>query len=656
MIKKKKEVDKHKYPVEKESVLNDMCYDEYSVSKNNYAAENSDFEANLDMLECKRNEKDAEWLSDIFLPEVPSIFLTEASIEAGQYFQTRDFVEAYLEGDKPIDFAACRAAKKIINMCLNNKRVYHYLKYMQEKDLKRISGYAYAVAWWEQKIKPVKLGTIKYRKPLFDENKNLKVDELGQPAYEHIEEDVMDEEVIYDHFNWMPIDPRNVFTDNKYVYSAQQEDWIIIRSEKSYAELKTMEEQNDYFNLDLLKGNKTQSAVETESSSESYNKDEKFTKRKNDIPKWDILERYGLHYCIVKDRDSYGYPTDVEPGYDNNGEPLDDAELVLVRQTTAYRNNTKFLIRFQAEPLRDGNGVPYMPVIRGLCYPHPTKKTGMSSAKYLRELQIAINDIMNLSMDRTKLSAFPTFIGNKYMMEENDTVYIEPEHTIQIEDVEQFKEMKINSDISGQLNMYNVCKGLMQQTEAVYPNTMGNVGQASTTATAIVGADSRANTRANYRALTSEFTFETELYWMILQMAWQFMHKKTINSILTEEEILAFKPTGDYSYKPVTSSIEAEYSKNKKTQMYDQMIGRLSGLAQANPAILPIISYVVGQILEINGAEMRQISPMLKKLVKTPMQPEGGTPPQPEDMAQPMMSNQNNIPVSAGEEQARKFI
>ena len=44
------------------------------------SAENQDdddeFESTIDLLECKRTEKDYEWMSDVFLPEYPSIHLT----------------------------------------------------------------------------------------------------------------------------------------------------------------------------------------------------------------------------------------------------------------------------------------------------------------------------------------------------------------------------------------------------------------------------------------------------------------------------------------------------------------------------------------------------------------------------------------------------
>ena len=650
---------KGKYSDNVEDLLNKMVYDEYTTSKSNQQADFGDFESDLDILECKRNEKDYDWMSDVFMPEAPSIFLTEASQEAGQMFSQRDFTDVYLEKATAEDLLACKAAKRLINSQLNNPRVRHYQKYMQRKDIQRMFGNCYAVCWWDQKIQTVVKGQRPAVNPIFDEEQNLQLDESGEMMQQPQMEDIKEKRVIFDHFNWRPFDPRNVFTSNKYVYSAQEEPYIVLRSEMSYDDMKSQEEANEFFNLDIIKKMDTdaKNEKETETSSESYNKDDKWMSRKYSRPfMWDVLERYGTHYCVVSKRDDLGYATEVKPGYDDDGKPKENAEICLIRQTTAYRGSTKVLIRFQAEPLRDGNGIPYKPVIRGICYPHPTKKNGMSSSKYLRELQIVINDLLNISFDRTKLATLPTFIGNKYMMEDNDTVYIEPEHTIEMEDPSQFKELKISGDVSGAMQMYGIARNLTQQVEAVYPTTMGDVGKASVTATAVAGADTRANSRANYRNLTDEYTFNCEFYWMILQMAWQFMNKQTIEKIFTPEEIMAFKPAGDYSYQPITSAIEAEHSKQKKIQMYDQLIGRLQGLVESNPQYLTIITYMIGEIMQLMGAEGQIIKPMIdemmKKNQKEPKEEGGGE--QPKDMKDEATSNQGGLPQSGMEEQVRQ--
>lgn len=645
---------KHKYEETTEDFLNKMVLGEYDTCKSNLSGDMSDFEANLRLMENERDDKEYDWMSNIRFPEAASIILTEASQEAGQAFQTRDFCDVYLEGSTPQDFLCCKAVKKLINSQLNNKRIFHFLKYMQARDLNRHTGYVYAICWWDQKVVKVQKGEKKYQKPLFDEGGNVAMNpETNAPITTEVSEPIMEDAVIYDHFNWLPIDPRNVFVSNKYIYSPQQEESIIIRSEQRYDELKDKEEDNSYFNLDLLKEQIIRNKQETETSRESFNKEDKFQQAKYELPKWDILSRYGWHYCMVKEKDDKGYATEVTPGYEDNGEPKAGAELVRVRQETAYRGKTGILIRFQAEPLRDGNGIPYVPIVRGLCYPHPTKKIGMSSGKYLRELQTYVDDCLNSAADRTSMSTMPTMVVDKYDAEDNDELYYEPEHIIPLTKPDSFHEVKISGDIQGSLEMYNLGKNSMQQIEAVFPNTMGDVGKSSITATAVAGADSRSNVRANYKNLTFEFTFLVEFYWIILQMAWQFMHGKTALQIFTKEEIRAFQPMGDYTYQPVTSTIEAEHSKNKKIQNYDQIVGRLSGLAQANPAIIPVIAYVVGEELTLMGNEYRLIKPMIDKLMNTPMKEEGKPADQPKDMKAEMTSNQNGIPVSSMEQDGR---
>ena len=49
-------------------------------------------------------------------------------------------------------------------------------------------------------------------------------------------------EIVKDMFNYDVLDPRNVFTDSKYTYSAQDKDFIIIRSEKTYQDLLDADE------------------------------------------------------------------------------------------------------------------------------------------------------------------------------------------------------------------------------------------------------------------------------------------------------------------------------------------------------------------------------------------------------------------------------
>jgi len=85
---------------------------EYDTAKSNQGQDNSDFEAVIDLLECKRTEKNYEWLSDNFYPEYPAIVLTESSQWATQYFGSREYVDVYLEDDENDGKEKCASVKK----------------------------------------------------------------------------------------------------------------------------------------------------------------------------------------------------------------------------------------------------------------------------------------------------------------------------------------------------------------------------------------------------------------------------------------------------------------------------------------------------------------------------------------------------------------
>jgi len=127
--------------------------EEYETAKQNQQTDFDDFEQIIDQLECKRTEKDYEWLSDVFIPEYPSIHLTEASQWANQYFPTRDFVDVYLDGETEKSKKKANAAKQFINSMLNIKDVYHYQKYMRARGINSTFGCVYAVCSWVQNIR-----------------------------------------------------------------------------------------------------------------------------------------------------------------------------------------------------------------------------------------------------------------------------------------------------------------------------------------------------------------------------------------------------------------------------------------------------------------------------------------------------------------------
>jgi hypothetical protein len=253
-----------------------------------------------------------------------------------------------------------------------------------------------------------------------------------------------------------------------------------------------------------------------------------------------------------------------------------------------------------------------------------------------------------MSNDRTRLATFPTFKLNKFEMEDNDSIYIEPEHPILLSDVKNFEELRISPDVNGALQQATLFINKIQQVASVYPPQMGAQGKASETATAVQNAGSNANIRSNYKSLTIEYTALTPLYWMILQMAWQFMHPKTAEALFEKDELMAFNPTGDYSYQPVTSAIEQEYSKKQKLQVLQQIMNTVVGIK--HPDAVKMINFLFKEQCQLLGKEATTFANVFLD-EKIPIQQgdkKGANAPD------EMTSNQSGQPVQGMEQSARQ--
>ena len=585
---------------------------EYSVSKTNRKNIVNNYEAAIDMLECVRSEKDYEWMSDIFFPEFPAMLLTDASIWAQQYFQSRDFVEVYLETETEEDTKKAKATKKLINKTLNNRGINHYQKYMRARIINALCGEVYIKCWWERK--------------------------MGVAG------------IVYDRFNYDVIDPRNVFTDNSYTYSIQDKQWITIRSEMTYSDIFSQASTNQYINLNLLK-EQEKAVSETETSKETYNKSDKNQTYDTIInKKFDILERCGSFWCVVEEVNELGVPIKIAPGLDSSGMPLENAELLETIITYAQSGNSRVLIRFQVTPYIDSKGMPYKPICRGLCYIHPSKDTGLSSGSYARELQIALNDTFNISNDRVKLATMPVTKGNKNSLQDNTSIYWEPGHTMLMDNPQtDLVEMQIKDNVTSALNQISMIRGAMNQLEAIQPNTMGALPEdSSTTATAIAGAESRTNTRGNYKSLTIEHTLLVELYWMIMQMTYIFAKPETALKILGEADAIIFDPDADYTFVPISQNIELEHNKMNKLRMADQLIGRIVNVP--NPKTPALLNKLLSMSFEYLGAEFRDFKNVLLD-ESVPIEG-GGVKSQVGKVSTPT-SNQSGVPMSGSEQAAR---
>lgn len=622
---------------------------EYMTSKRNMDVEISRFESLIDQLECSRMEKDYDWMSDYYLPVMNSIFHTERAGEVAQYFPTRDFVDVKLDSDSPEDKIHSEAAKICVNKTLNRRNLYYYQKFVRHRSINSLFGQAYKVCWWEYEERTDELQTK---------------DAKGRPKA------ITQKRILKDQFNFDVVDPRNVFTDNKYTYSIQEKDWVIIRSEGSYEELKAQEKTHGYINLDKVKealspkkSKGRAKATETNTAKESYDKEsDNLFIADTAIQRFDLLNRYGKFWAVVKEIDeNEGFPTDAEIGMNEDGSFKENAELIEAIITFAIIGNERIMIRFAPTPFVDSNGEPFKPIVRSLCYVHPTKDGGLGDGQHMREMQIVLNDNVNMAADRTKLATLPTFIGQDLAMEDAiDDVYFEPEHVIRVPDITaSIRELKITDNIDGAIKQNQMITGAMFQVMGVFPPQMGGLpDKASTTATAVAGSEAHGNTRASYKSMTYEFTDLTEFYGLILQMSWRFMKTPTAIKMFGPElahQIGKRWADENYTYTPLSSNIEAEYNKKSKVAQYDQIIGRLSGLAKVLPQVVPVIAIFAEKAGEILiGESDPELKKAIESLAKAKPQEEGKPPDQTADMGEGATSNEHGLPMSPTETGARE--
>ena len=118
-----------------QQLINRIVDGEFATANMNRDEDNNEFDSYIDLLDSVREAKDYDWMSDIRIPEFISHVLTQASIDANQYFTTRDFVEVYLEDASDEAVKISESAKECINRTLNQRHLFHYLKYMRSKSL-----------------------------------------------------------------------------------------------------------------------------------------------------------------------------------------------------------------------------------------------------------------------------------------------------------------------------------------------------------------------------------------------------------------------------------------------------------------------------------------------------------------------------------------
>lgn len=563
-----------------------------SQSNNNYIKDI--YERGLDVIDGHRTDKHYEWQSDVVIPEYFSSFITEQSLVSNQYFSTRDFVEIYLEGDNPEDKLRCEAAKRLINKLLNRRELYHYQKLMRASAIRQLAGVVYFLCWWEQEIITVPTTTSVPQiipSPDFTQ----------PPQYTELPQTTFNDFVRKDWFNYEVLDPRNVFVSPEYTYSIQDKQYVIIRHEKDLASILSDAERCNYFNLDKLLELKPQTITDT--ASESYNRELNASfPPTQPSPLFDIYERYGKYWAVVKERDDFGNPLRISIGVDLSGNPLDNAELIETVITIVRSGSTSILVRFDPQRNIDSRNRPYRPIIRGLYYIHPSRSEGMTDTTHCINLQEAVNDTINISNDRVMLATFPAFKARKYSFDDISELYIAPDRPLLLDDINDLQELKITDNIQGAMIQTNLLINQLQQLRAIFPTTMGNLGtlKSSMTATAVAGAENRTDIRQSFKAMCLEYTMLTDFYWMMLQMAHQYMREETAREILGDL-IRNFDPDADYTYKPVTSAIEQEQSKQMKIRNYTQILQTVANIK--HPDTIKMVNYILGEILKLMGQE-----------------------------------------------------
>jgi hypothetical protein len=609
---------KHKFDEQVETYLAQVVVDrEYPIGKMNQQRDFSDFESYIDMFDSERYEKEYDWMSNISIPEFASHMLTQSSIDVSQYFQTRDFVECFINDEGELAQKAAKANQELINRTLNRRDLYHYQKFVRAKTINHLGGHVDIQCWWKRDG---------YKQTEMAE------DDYGEP----FEYDV--DVVTKDEFHYEVLDPRNVFKDSKYCYSMQDREWVIIRSERSLTQLKKEAKQFGYFNLDLLDDDRHSSAYKTETHTETVEDGTGKERPENKTgAMFDILKRYGKYWIDDKDK----------PGIDSNGDVKDKSDFAEVVMTFAVKGGTKTLIGFHKQPYKDAYGNTYRPLIRGLCYIHPTRDAGVGDGKYAYDLSIGINDTFNVAQDRTLLGTIPTFKVKKYLAEDTDTLYFKPGHGMECNEKDDIEEFKINDNTEAAMGQLAMLFGKAQQASAIFPTTMGNMPMASSTATAVAGAEQRSNQRTNYKSMTFEYTFLTELYWMITQMTYQFAIEKTAFQLMGEK-VYDFNPTLEYTYKPLSQSIETEYSKNAKVKLWIQIFGYVVNIQ--HPDAVNIANYILARIAELMGDEYSKFASMFLSPGQ-PLQTGGNEQAMASQGGGP--SNQYQIPQSTEETGAR---
>lgn len=586
--------------------LASLVQDEWVNGETNKDLYASDYERAISLFNNDGSDRDYEWQSDISIPEFSTQQLTQTALDVSQYFQTRDFVETYIQDASDEALLAADAAEECINRTLNQRMLYHYQKFVRAKTIANITGEVIAECWWDT-----------------DNGKEM--------------------------FNYDIVTDGNVIMSPEYTYSLQQKKWVITRTEKDLEEIKRDARRCGYspMAIEHLEEKTHTSDTEVKKDLDHMSNIDTNIPKKNRPQMFTVYKRYGKYWVL-----------DGMPGIDEEGKPLEDAKWQEVVVEVAYDGSEYYVIGFNRQRYEDAEGNTFRPIIRGKCYIHPVEDHGLGDARFSGPLAQVINDTINISNDRVMMATMPTLKVKSGSYEHEDDVYVAPGHKIEVTDPDDISELRFSDDVGGALTQMGILIEKMQQANSIYPTTMGaGPSRISETATAVATGERHSNQRTNYKTTTFEYTFLNELYFMILNMTWQWADDQTGDELMGEK-VNDFNPSLDYFYKPLSQSIETDQSKDAKIKQLTAILGYMANTPQPKPEML---NYILARIFMLMGDEYVNISdkmfaPDEDLSGEQGNNAPGSVPTGPAGVTQVPLSNQAGIEQSVEEQNVREEL
>jgi hypothetical protein len=587
--------------------------DDFFIASQNMDEINKDFDEYYNMVHCVRENRDNDWESTVALPEFISRLLTQVGNFVEKYFGSRDYVETDEDDGDPKTLAQAKVSKDLLNSILNDTETYYFQKIVRLIMFCWPSGWGVIKGGYEQHIERFIAGYKTRLESVTDDEGNFLAEDgsiyddpiLQKPGYTEIEEPIYDIRVVKDRPIFDVYPNQNVYFSPEYAYSLNDKEYVVFENDNmTHDDLLEVAEQNEYFNLHILKEMKQHDETQG-AGSDTWNKNNRFNEIPNPpSPKFRVLEWWRKYPVVVKERDpESGRPIDYLPGIDNDGEMKENAELMECKITTASKLGvaasketiSNVLIGFQ--PSKHSR----RPMTRFLCYIDAIKDTGFGDGELTAQLSSAVDDNFNLGNYRTKLATTPAFKGKRFSGIP-EKIKFSPEEAILVENMEDLMEFPINDNINGTMMQYSVLSSKFDSAMATSQQTMGQSPDRAETATQAGIISQRAQTRIGLKSTMLEFCGFTEFYQMILTLCNDFMLPQTLEKLVGEKAYL-YNPTLMPKFRPVSQSLETEESKNFKMKMIDQILGRIVNFP--NPKTPMVINYLMGMWLEAAGKNFK---------------------------------------------------